>query len=80
MVVVTNLMYDNWKEFDDSYVCDRVGLDVGGLIVMTTFNKFISRLLRTPWAYLIFVIFFTQAKFLDNKIYTQKRQFFALNL
>ena len=27
--------------------------------------------------YLIFVIFFTQAKFLENKIYTEKRQFFA---
>ena len=30
--------------------------------------------------YLIFVIFFTRAKFLENKIYTEKRQFFALNL
>ena len=30
--------------------------------------------------YLIFVIFFTQAKFLENKVYTEKRQFFALNL
>ena len=29
---------------------------------------------------LIFVIFFTRAKFLENKIYTEKRQFFALNL
>ena len=29
--------------------------------------------------YLIFVIFFTRAKFLENKIYTGKRQFFALN-
>merc|ERR1712107_789499 len=29
--------------------------------------------------YVIFVIFFTRAKFLDNKIYTEKRQFFALN-
>ena len=27
--------------------------------------------------YLIFVIFFTQAKLLENKIYTEKRQFFA---
>ena len=32
------------------------------------------------YPYLIFVIFFTQAKFLENKIYTEKRQFFALNL
>ena len=31
-------------------------------------------------SYIIFVIFFTRAKFLDNKIYTEKRQFFALNL
>ena len=31
-------------------------------------------------SYLIFVIFFTLAKFFENKIYTQKRQFFALNL
>ena len=30
--------------------------------------------------YFIFVIFFTRAKFLDNKIYTEKRQFFTLNL
>ena len=30
--------------------------------------------------YLIFVIFFTLAKFLEKKIYTEKRQFFALNL
>ena len=30
--------------------------------------------------YLIFVIFFTRTKFLENKIYTEKRQFFALNL
>ena len=31
-------------------------------------------------SYLIFVIFFTRAKFLENRIYTEKRQFFALNL
>ena len=35
-------------------------------------------------AYLIFIIFFTQAKFLENKIYTEiytvNCQFFALNL
>ena len=30
--------------------------------------------------YLIIVIFFTLTQFLENKIYTQKRQFFALNL
>ena len=32
------------------------------------------------YTYLIFVIFFTQATFFENKIYTEKRQFFALNL
>ena len=37
-------------------------------------------ILYYPPAYLIFVIFFTRAKFLENKIYTEKRQFFALNL
>ena len=31
-------------------------------------------------SYLIFVIFFTQSNFLENEIYTEKRQFFALNL
>ena len=30
--------------------------------------------------YLIIVIFFTRTKFLENKIYTEKCQFFALNL
>ena len=33
-----------------------------------------------PQSYLIFVIFFTRAKVLENKIYTEKRLFFALNL
>ena len=32
------------------------------------------------FTYLIFVIFFTQAKFLENEIYTVNCQFFALNL
>ena len=31
-------------------------------------------------SYLIFVIFFTRLKFLENKIYTKKRPFFALNM
>ena len=33
-----------------------------------------------PETYLIFVIFFTRAKFLENKIYTEKSHFFALNM
>ena len=31
-------------------------------------------------SYLIFVIFFTQSNFLENEIYTEKCQFFVLNL
>ena len=38
------------------------------------------RLLDGMISYLIFVIFFKLAKFVENKIYTEKRQFFALNL
>ena len=34
---------------------------------------------QTLISYLIFVISFTQAKFLENKIYTENRQFFTLN-
>ena len=41
-------------------------------------NWRINRMLANT--YLIFVIFFTLAKFLENNIYTEKRQFFALNL
>ena len=36
--------------------------------------------LLSDWPYLIIVIFFTLTQFLENKIYTEKRQFFALNL
>ena len=35
---------------------------------------------KNSLTYLIFVIFFTQAKFLEDKIYTEKCQFFVLNL
>ena len=43
-------------------------------------TKGLIKALSKSWPYLIFVIFFTLAKFLENKIYTEKRQFFALNL
>ena len=47
-------------------------------------NAPVPKSLRTPperiGSYLIFVIFFTRTKFLENKIYTEKPQFFALNL
>ena len=58
---------------------------VGYLFVTEMMNCFVEPFPRfLDWfdvaAYLIFVIFFTLAKFLENKIYTEKRQFFALNL
>ena len=37
-------------------------------------------LIGCPSSYLIIVIFFTLTQFLENKIYTEKRQFFALYL
>ena len=43
----------------------------------TNFNIFFQNL-NFPFPYLIFVIFFTQAKFLENKIYTGKRQFLPI--
>ena len=43
-------------------------------------SSFHGPIIPRSQAYLIFVIFFTLANFLENKIYTEKRQFFALNL
>ena len=60
--------------------------DLGILVmVMTIATKMMMMVMMVMIAmvmgtYLIFVIFFTLAKFLENKIYTEKRQFFALNL
>ena len=34
---------------------------------------------QVRWAYLIFVIFFTLAKFLENKIYTEKTRILRQN-
>ena len=38
------------------------------------------KLLTLLKPYLIIVIFFTLTQFFETKIYTEKRQFFALNL
>ena len=57
-------------DFEDNLVADGYAVDVLGA----------HQGLRNLKVYLIFVIFFTRAKFLENKIYTKKRQFFALNL
>ena len=47
-------------------------------------NNFMLRIAENGFIairpYLIIVIFFTLTQFLENKIYTEKRQFFALNL
>ena len=61
------------------------------LSLMIFFDRYLLWcILRVFLSYLIFVIFFTRAKFLENKIYTEKHhfsrkicrkcQFFALNL
>ena len=48
---------------------------------LSTFPEFLFiSYLSIHFPYLILVIIFTRAKFLENKIYTEKRQFFALNL
>ena len=48
---------------------------------LSTFPEFLFiSYLSIHFPYLILVIIFTRAKFLENKIYTEKRKFFALNL
>ena len=58
------------------------GLDLQAVSAkMAAQRQVLLQLGHQRWhTYLIFVIFFTRAKFLENKIYTEKRQFFALNL
>ena len=62
----------------DTVIVDQVGY-FRLYILSTRLVMILSLSLSFP-TYLIFVIFFTLAKFLENKIYTEKRQFFALNL
>ena len=50
------------------------------IVIIVIVNVSIKERFNNVWSYLIFVIFFTLAKFLENKIYTEKRQFSALNL
>ena len=56
----------------------------GRLLLVNLLCKVVSMMIMImifdDHAYLIFVIFFTQSIFLENKIYTEKRQFYALNL
>ena len=71
---------------DDSFVFSHfmymmkfVGCETLNLVNVLGQMYFMDRFMNI-YSYLIFVIFFTQAKFLDNEIYTEKRQFFALSL
>ena len=72
------------KHEDDNFKCavivnDMAELNIDkSLIDQSALVQ--SEFAQSENAYLIFVIFFTLAKFLENKIYTEKRQFFALNL
>ena len=50
------------------------------MVLIMMIIMMITRVLMVMRAYLIIVIFFTLTQFLENKIYTEKRQFFALNL
>ena len=44
-----------------------------GSRVLYVYDKVVFAIENWPWTYLIFVISFTRAKFLENKIYTGKR-------
>jgi len=59
-------------------------LKLGFEVVVISFSGYRDPLffyvLVTSGSYLIFVIFFTHVKFLESKIYTEKRQFVPLNL
>ena len=79
MVVMWFGDVDKYEGIDDGFD-DRAGEDVddvgvddneGGLILIGVNNKAGGG----GGAYLIFVIFFTRAKFLENKIYTVNCQF-----
>ena len=59
------------------YVRTKNCAHIAGAVVL---DQSTHRISSTEQAYLIFVIFFTRANFLENKIYTEKRHFFALNL
>ena len=48
--------------------------------IIFSWDVMIKRFVTTIVTYLIFVIFLTLAKFLENKIYTKKSQFFTSNL
>ena len=78
---LADLFSVTWAHFGDmSYVKGWAAADVISNHSVSNRAKRMMFLLGYLYSYLIFVIFFTLAKFLENKIYTEKRQFFALNL
>ena len=65
----------------------RLGRGAGGMVATDATGPALhhphhiqNHLMVKQGAYLLFVIFFTRTKFLENKIYTEKRQFFAFYL
>ena len=84
-------LIDNLTVWRNCWWPDTELLQIGSLAAATALHSLLllhfgcSAFREAPFeicwfSYLIFVIFFTLAKFLENKIYTEKRQFFALNL
>ena len=79
-VICWQIVLTFWVKQDGSPFLTLFKSDTGELISQLLDHPLIIARWGEGGAYLIFVIFFTQAKFLENKIYTEKRQFFALNL
>ena len=72
------LSVSGWQMVGQDY--DGASLRLILVIVALVMMVMVMMSMVMSLAYLIFVIFFTRAKFLENEIYTEKRQFFALNL
>ena len=68
----------------ESFFAEKVKHEVAIFVNGLNFRYWIvgikSRCQSSAQSYLIIVIFFTLTQFLENKSYTEKRQFFALNL
>ena len=78
-------MGKDWRESQDNEILFHVKLAKEAKNIVRPKDNLTKHVACTALLpYLIFVIFFTQAKFLENKIYTEiytvNCQFFALNL
>ena len=75
------IFYSIWRERQFMCWMSLVYIDIILIYYQIVESENVFQSISTsPKSYLIFVIFFTRAKFLENEIYTEKRQFFALNL